>query len=79
MKLANERKTRLNETVTGNALVVVKDQELTRRFGGLGLRLRSSSSSHTIRSGDAYGAGRAAGDRVALGRPVGGKSTRLLT
>jgi hypothetical protein len=38
---------------------------------GLGIRLRTVTSSATVRDRGAYGHGAAAGGRVGLGRPVG--------
>lgn len=73
--LVAARRSNLNSTATGNALVVVKDAELQRRYEvatshikwGKGIGRGMSNGSN----GNAYGAGRAAGDRVNLNTGVG--------
>jgi hypothetical protein len=56
---------------TGTALVLVKQQRIAEGFRGLGLRLRTVHREATIRDRGAWGAGRQAGERVSLERPVG--------
>lgn len=62
-------------TVTGNALVVLKKQIVESEFKGLGMKLKTSYSTRTIRSGSAYNSGDKAGGRVNLNRPLGGNKT----
>lgn len=78
-ELSRQRTQRMQSTEKGTALVVVKDQEVARRFSQLGMKLKSGGSrTTTVRSGNAYQAGQRAGDRVSFGKPIGG-STRALT
>ena len=58
-------------TATGTALVVVKQQIIDEGFGALGIRLRTSYTTRTVRDGAAYRKGMEAGGRVNLERPVG--------
>ena len=53
------------------ALVVAKERKVEAGFRELGVRLRSVTSTATVRDRGAYGHGAAAGGRVGLGRPVG--------
>lgn len=62
----------------GRALVVLKGQIVEQKFATLGLNLRTRSSSSTVRSGDAYRAGQAAGDRVDIGGSKLGRSQARL-
>lgn len=62
----------------GNALVVIKHELIQRKMNELGLDLRQSRSRSTRTDGDAYGAGKAAGDRASFGRPVGAGSVKLI-
>ncbi len=57
---------------TGTSLVVLKGQLIEEEFKKEGIRLRKYHSSERIRNHNAYDAGRAAGDRVNLNRPLGG-------
>ena len=57
---------------TGRDLIVVKGAVVKSEFAKLGLRLRSNGNSGTgARDSGAYGAGKAAGDRVSFNRGVG--------
>lgn len=58
----------------GTALVVVKSHTVDAAFEALGIKLAKGSGGPKARDHDAYHAGRAAGDRVNLSRPVGGQS-----
>jgi hypothetical protein len=58
-------------TPTGTALVLAKAKKVDEGMRGLGIRLRTVTSSATVRDRGAYGHGAAAGGRVGLGRPVG--------
>lgn len=60
-------------TSTGTALVVVKDHAVSGYFDGLGIKFSGSLSGPRARSQGAYEAGRAAGERVNLSRPVAGQ------
>ena len=60
------------QTGSGTALVVVKNAVVTEAFAKLGLKFRGSLSGKSVRDVGAYMAGRAAGDRVNLNRPVAG-------
>ena len=53
------------------ALVLAKERKVAEGLRGLGVRLRTVTSTATIRDRGAYGHGAAAGGRVGLGRPVG--------
>ena len=67
-------------TPTGTALVLAKARKVEDGMRGLGIRLRTVTSSATVRDRGAYGHGAAAGGRVGLSRPVGaGPGTRGLT
>lgn len=55
---------------TGTALVLVKEQIITDGFRELGIRLRTSYTTRTVRDGAAYRMGMEAGGRVNLQRPV---------
>jgi hypothetical protein len=62
------------------ALVVAKERKLDEAFRGLGVRLRTTWSSATVRDRGAFRSGAEAGGRVGLERPVGaGPGTRGLT
>jgi hypothetical protein len=82
--LANERQQaaearRAAAPAGGTALVLAKAKKVEEGFRGLGVRLRSVTSSATVRDRGAYGHGAAAGGRVGLGRPVGaGPGTKSL-
>lgn len=53
------------------ALVVAKERKLDEAFRGLGVRLRTTYSSATVRDRGAFRSGAEAGGRVGLDRPVG--------
>jgi hypothetical protein len=53
------------------ALVVAKERKLNEAFRGLGVRLRTTWSSATVRDRGAFRSGAEAGGRVGLERPVG--------
>lgn len=55
----------------GTGLVLAKAKKVEEGLRGLGVRLRTVTSTATIRDRGAYGDGRDAGGRVGLGRPVG--------
>lgn len=55
----------------GNALVVIKHELIQRKMNELGLNLRQPRARGTHTNHDAYGAGKAAGERASFGRPVG--------
>lgn len=57
-------------TTTGTALVLVKDRIVAEGFSALGIRLRTSYTTRTVRDGAAYRKGQEAGGRVNLQRPV---------
>jgi uncharacterized protein DUF2786 len=67
------------KTATGTALVVVKNAVVDDAYKALGLRLGRGSSGPRARDHGAYAAGKAAGDRVNLNRPIGGAPTGRLT
>lgn len=56
----------------GTALVVIKHELIQRKMNELGLNLRQPRARGTRTNHDAYGAGKAAGDRARFGRPMGG-------
>jgi hypothetical protein len=56
----------------GTALVVVKEEIIAKGFRDLGIRLRTSYTTRTVRDGAAYRQGVEAGGRVNLQRPVRG-------
>jgi hypothetical protein len=58
------------KTASGTALVVIKNQLVDAAFAELDLHFRKSRGL-SIRDGGAYHAGKAAGDRVNLNRPIG--------
>ena len=59
---------------TGTSLVVVTNQVLERKFQQLGLNLVSKASQRGKNiHGSSFKQGRDAGDRINLGRPVGGR------
>lgn len=61
-------------TSTGTALVVVKAHTVNAAFAALGLALSKGNTGPRAFSQAAYDAGRAAGDRVNLSRPLGGQA-----
>jgi hypothetical protein len=68
--LAAERKLQAMDHGTGTALIVVKDQLVREWFEANNIVLRRSSSRRTRVDGAAYAAGKAAGDKVGLHRPL---------
>lgn len=56
---------------TGRDLVVVKSAIVVKQFAELNMHLRTTSGRSTIGSRNGYAAGKAAGNRVGLNRPVG--------
>ncbi len=67
------------KTANGTALVVVKGALVKEAFDALHLRFSSSSrSGMPAGDGGAYLAGRAAGERVNLSRPVSSAGTRMI-
>jgi len=69
---------KVHKTDNGNALVVVKNELIERKMKELGLELRSGRKRGTKVEPNAYGAGRAAGDRASFGKPVSGNNSVLL-
>lgn len=66
-------------TTAGTALVLVKERLIAEGFRDLGIRLRTSYTTRTVRDGTAYRQGVEAGGRVNLQRPVrGGAGTPSL-
>lgn len=65
------------KTASGTALVVVKNAVVDDAFKSLGLHFRSTPGMR-VSDGAAYGAGRAAGDRVNLNRPVGSREANKM-
>jgi hypothetical protein len=57
---------------SGTALVLVKQRLIAEGFRDLGIRLRTSYTTRTVRDGAAYRNGMDAGGRVKLDRPVAG-------
>ncbi|MBR0652667.1 DUF2786 domain-containing protein [Roseomonas terrae] len=57
-------------TSRGTALVLVKERLIEEGFRDLGIRLRTSYTTRTVRDAGAYRRGAEAGDRVNLQRPV---------
>jgi hypothetical protein len=55
---------------TGTALVLVKERLIEDGFRGLGIRLRTTYTTRTVRDAGAYRRGTEAGERVNLQRPV---------
>lgn len=55
----------------GTALVVAKEKRIEEAFRGLGIRLRSRSTTRQVSDRGAYRQGQAAGGRVSLERPLG--------
>lgn len=55
-----------------NALVVIKNALIDKKMSEMGLALRQPRQRSSRIQGDAYGAGKAAGDRASFGRPVNG-------
>ena len=70
---ADARKVQQQGASDSWALGVVKGALVTREFGKLGLKLRAHTSRGVgVGNGNAFQAGRAAGDGASFGRPVGG-------
>jgi hypothetical protein len=66
------------KTATGTSLVVVKGAVVKQAFDALGLKFKGHLGGMSTGSGGAYAAGRAAGDRVNLSRPVSSGNTRRI-
>jgi len=58
-----------------NALVVIKNAIIDKKMSEMGLALRQPRQRSSRIHGDAYGAGKAAGDRASFGRPVSGSGS----
>lgn len=67
------------KTGSGTALVVVKNAVVNEAYNKLNLKFSGGLSGMSARDGAAYSAGRAAGDRVNLSRPIGGAAQRRLS
>jgi hypothetical protein len=63
----------------GRALMVVKNQIVTREFNKLNMHFSSGSGSSFRQGGsrDAFAAGQAAGDKASFNRPIGGQGAQL--
>lgn len=57
-----------------NALVVIKNELIDKKMKEMGLALRQPRARRTGINRDAYGAGKAAGDRASFGRPMDGRA-----
>ena len=66
------------KTATGTSLVVVKGAVVKQAFDALGLKFKGHLGGMSASSGGSYAAGRAAGDRVNLSRPVSSGDTRRI-
>ena len=66
-----ERRSGAGQGSASTALVVAKERKLDEAFRGLGVRLRTTYSSATVRDRGAFRSGAEAGGRVGLERPVG--------
>ena len=66
-----ERRAATGQGSASTALVVAKERKLDEAFRGLGVRLRTTYSSATVRDRVAFRSGAEAGGRVGLERPVG--------
>jgi len=66
------------KTASGTALVVVRNAVVNAAYDALGLKFRGSYSGMSSRSSSARDAGRAAGNRVNLSRPINNANTRRL-
>lgn len=66
------------KSANGTALVVVKGALVDAAFDKLGIHLQHRSGGGSVRDAGAYHAGKAAGDRVNLNRPVGENRRTLL-
>jgi hypothetical protein len=74
---AAERRAAEGQGSRSTALVVAKERKLDEAFRGLGVRLRTTYSSATVRDRGAFRRGAEAGGRVGLERSVGaGAGTR---
>ena len=66
-----ERRAAEGRGSASTALVVAKERKLDEAFRGLGVRVRTTYSSATVRDRGAFRSGAEAGERVGLERPVG--------
>lgn len=66
-----------NETIGNNALIVLKGQELEERWQAAGGSAENTKKRQVKLHANALEAGRKAGDKVNLGRPVEGSSSDL--
>ena len=66
-----ERRAAEDRRSASTALVLAKERKLDEAFRGLGVRLRTTYSSATVRDRGAFRSGAEAGGRVGLERPVG--------
>jgi Protein of unknown function (DUF2786) len=64
-------------TSNARALVVAKGAAVKAKLDELGIHLRATRSSCSVRDGSSYRAGKAAGDRASFGRPVQGRNATL--
>lgn len=66
------------KTSSGTSLVVVKSAMVKEAYEALGLKFGRASKGPSAYDDNAYLAGKAAGDRVNLGRPVGGANAKQI-
>jgi len=70
-QMAQENSNELNKARGNNSLVVLKNQLVENAYNKqVGIKLRNSSATSRTTDGHAYHAGKAAGDKVNLNRPV---------
>lgn len=62
-------------STNSNALVVIKNELIDLKKKELGLQLKQPKNRGSYLEPDAYGAGKAAGDRATFGRPVDGQGS----
>ena len=61
-----------------NALVIIKNDLINKKMAELGVALRTPRARGSRIQGDAYGAGKASGDKASFGRPVGGGGVKMI-
>lgn len=64
-------------SVNKNALMVIKNQLISKRMEDEGLKLRTPRSRSMTINENSFSAGKAAGDRATFGRPIGGQASVL--
>ncbi len=78
MEALEEASRQASPVVNGRALVVVKGALVEEAFAGMNLRLKDGRRTRRRAGADAYGAGKAAGDRANFSRPVTGGAGQAL-